>query len=386
MRVLQVSDSLAVDFGGTAASCAQLANHLAGVGVESSVLTLANGSSGGPRWPLDTSVTERVCHPFAPHPLAFCPDLGSVVSSPPRPEVVHVHGLWRLHYLQAARFARRSGLPVLVSVHGMLHDLALQEKPVPKRIARWLYQDDLLRHARCLHVTAKKEADEIRRLGFEGPFAVIPWGVDVPPGDRSGTFSAASIVEPTTVLYLGRLTPSKGLEVLLRVWARIADRFPNARLVVAGSGPESYRDALAALASDLGVSRSVEWRGPVDGDARERVFREATLLVLPSSYENFGLVVAEALVRGVPAIATHGSPWSSLIEQSCGWWIPVGVDPLADALAEALGRPADDLRAMGERGRRFARANFAWDTTARAMRALYDWLLGHGPAPSFVSA
>lgn len=385
MRVLQVGDSLAVDFGGTAASCAQLANHLAGVGVESSVLTLAGLSRSGRRWPLDRSVTERVCHPIAPHPLAFCPDLDSIVSSPPRPEVVHVHGLWRLHYLQASRFAMRAGLPVLVSVHGMLHDLALEEKSVSKRIARWLYQDNLLRHARCLHVTATKEADEIRRLGFEGPFAVIPWGVDVPDDGRSAALPPGARPEPSTVLYLGRLKASKGLEVLLRAWSRVAARFGNRRLVIAGSGSLAYRDRLAALSAELGVSSSVEWAGPLDGAARERAFRDAALLVLPSAYENFGLVIAEALARGVPAIATYGAPWASLADEACGWWIPVGVDPLVAALSDALSRPAGDLRAMGERGRRWARANFAWDTTARAMHAVYGWLLGCGPAPSFVT-
>ena len=118
MRVLHVSDSLAVEFGGTAASCSQLANHLAGVGVDSSVLTMAGSHQPVARWPLDRSVSERVCHSLVPHPLAYCPDFATLVSTAPRPELVHIHGLWRMHYAQATRCALKAGLPVLISVSG----------------------------------------------------------------------------------------------------------------------------------------------------------------------------------------------------------------------------------------------------------------------------
>jgi glycosyltransferase involved in cell wall biosynthesis len=186
-------------------------------------------------------------------------------------------------------------------------------------------------------------------------------------------------------LYLGRLRPSKGLDVLLRAWARVSRRFPDWHLVIAGFDADHYQSLLVALASELGLADSIEWPGAVHGQDRERVFGAADVLVLPSYYENFGLVVAEALVRGVPVVATHGAPWSALVEQACGWWIPTGVEPLAAALSDALGRPAADLAAMGERGRQYARARFRWEDTARSMRSLYGWLLGEGPMPSFVT-
>ena len=381
MRVLQVSDSLSVRYGGTAASCAHLANHLAGAGVETSVVTLA-ADRQGPRWPLAPSVIQRVCHPVVPHPLAYCPGLAAIVSSPPRPQVVHVHGLWRLHYWQATRVAHKANVPVLVSVHGMLHQLALAEKATSKRLARWLYQDDLLRRAQCLHVTAPEEADQVRALGCEGPVAVIPWGVDLPTDERT-PLDAERHPDSRQILYLGRLAASKGLEPLLRAWARVAPQCPGWRLVIAGAGRDRYEARVRGLAADLGVADSTIWVGEVDGAERERVFREASLLVLPSSYENFGLVVAEALARGVPAIATHGAPWSALARERCGWWVPVGEDDLVGALSDALSH-AEDLPAMGARGRAFVRAGFAWDATARAMRRLYEWLDG-GPRPSFVT-
>jgi glycosyltransferase involved in cell wall biosynthesis len=125
--------------------------------------------------------------------------------------------------------------------------------------------------------------------------------------------------------------------------------------------------------------------GPVEGLDRERLFAAASLVVLPSPAENFGLVVPEALVRGVPVLTTHGSPWSRVAAEGCGWWVPPGEGALVAALADALACPPDALRAMGERGRRFARAEFEWDRRAADMAALYEWALGRRAEPAFVN-
>lgn len=382
MHILQVSDGLAAELGGTAAACAQLASHLARRGVDVSVLT-CEPTAGGPRWPLDPAVSDKRCQPTRPRRLGFCPDLPTIVAALPRPHVVHIHGLWRLHYLQAAWYARRLRVPVVVSVHGMLYDVALAKSAGLKRPARWLYQDRLLRSARCLHATAPEEADEIRRLGFDGPIAVVPWGVDMP--DPHGHAAPVTGKGPGRVLmYFGRLHPRKRLDVLLDAWSQVYRRFDGWRLVIAGADPDGYRATLTTLASDLGVSGSISWFGPAAGAERERLFADADVVVLPSDYENFGLVVAEALARGVPVIATQGSPWASLASERCGWWIPTGVGPLAHALASAMGLTDTERLAMGDRGRLLARAHYSWNVAGAAMERLYAWVVGSGPEPEFV--
>jgi glycosyltransferase involved in cell wall biosynthesis len=189
-----------------------------------------------------------------------------------------------------------------------------------------------------------------------------------------------------TLLNFGRLHPYKGVDVLLRAWSRVSGRFPDWRLAIAGSDFDNYRGTLMALCEELRISDSVSWVGPVDGASREQLYAGASLLVLPSAHENFGLVVAEALARGVPVIATEGAPWSRVVEERCGWWVPFGVDPLTTALDDALAKPRGELGAMGVRGRQFVRREFAWETTTRAMIALYTWILGRGPQPSFVTS
>ena len=267
----------------------------------------------------------------------------------------------------------------------MLHPPALRQRGAFKRAARWVFQDEVLRTARCLHATAAEEAREIRSQGFRQPIAVIPWGVDMPaapPADRP------SIAGPSddrhVLLFLGRLHPTKGLETLLRAWARVFRRFPTWRIVLAGYDEGHYKATLTTLAGELGLEQSLAFSGPVEGDDRERLLSGASLLVLPSPSENFGFVVPEALARGVPVIATEGAPWPSLNAERCGWWIGVGVEPLAAALADAFSRPPEELRAMGQRGRVFARAHFTWETVIASMLELYAWARGMAPEPSFI--
>lgn len=384
MRVLQVGETLAARFGGTAAACAQLSNHLAIAGIDVSVLTLG-GVNGGGEWRLDPRIVAKTCTPWGPARLGYSAEVGGTLESLTPTDVLHVHGLWRLHYLQSARFAFRRGIPLIVSVHGMLHARALRQRAGLKRAARWIFQDALLGRARCLHATAVEEAEEIRRAGFTGPIAVLPWGVEVPSDASAPAVRRNAAGRRPVALYLGRLHPSKGLEPLLRAWAQVSRRFPDWKLVVAGYDEDSYGSTLSALASALGVTGAVTFAGAADGAARERLFADASLVVLPSPAENFGLVVPEALARGVPVVATKGAPWSMLASEGCGWWVAPDEASLAGALASALVLPADALREMGERGRALVRAKFTWGRTAASMVELYEWLLGRRAEPTFVA-
>jgi glycosyltransferase involved in cell wall biosynthesis len=386
MRVLQVGESLAVAYGGTAAACAGLTNQLAHCGVTVSLITLGGSNGSGPTWPLDPAVAATMCTPTAPRRLGYCRGMLEILESLAPQNLVHVHGLWRLHYLQSARFARARSIPLIVSVHGMLLGGALRQRAALKRIGRWLFQDAVLRRAHCLHATSPAEAAAIRGLGFRGPIAVVPWGVHPPAGSPSPSQSlVASDTGPRRmVLYLGRLHPTKGLEPLLRAWAQVRERFADWHLVVAGYDEGSYRSTLMALATDLGIAEAVTFASPVQGSAREQLFADASLVVVPSPAENFGFVVPEALVRGVPVIATQGSPWSSLAAEACGWWVPPGAASLAAALVEALSQSPQSLREMGEHGRRLARDRYTWDRVANSMVQLYEWTLRRRDEPAFV--
>jgi glycosyltransferase involved in cell wall biosynthesis len=108
------------------------------------------------------------------------------------------------------------------------------------------------------------------------------------------------------------------------------------------------------------------------------------LFVLPTFSENFGTVIAEALAAGVPVITTRGTPWEKLRTRQCGWWIDIGVEPLAAALREAISLSDQQRQEMGRRGRCLVEEEYAWPQIGREMNAVYHWVTGRGPRPACI--
>jgi glycosyltransferase involved in cell wall biosynthesis len=259
----------------------------------------------------------------------------------------------------------------------MLGGAALRFSHGRKRLIWSLLQARAARAASMIHATSEAEFEEVRAFGLTNPVAVIPNGVDLAePARREGRTQR-------TVITLGRIHPKKGLPHLIEAWSRIAPAFPDWRLRVVGPDENGHAAELALQARALGLS-SVSIEGALFGADKQAAFAEADLFVLPTLNENFALTVAEALAAGLPAVVTKGAPWPELDRRGCGWWIDVGPEPLAAALAQAMSLPDGALRAMGERGRAWMAQSYAWPGVAKSMAEAYRWLCGKGDRPASV--
>jgi glycosyltransferase involved in cell wall biosynthesis len=300
----------------------------------------------------------------------------------PGADVVHVHGIWLMPNVEAGRIARRSGKPLIVSPRGMLAPEALRISRTRKQLFWKLLQEGAYAGAAAWHATCEAEADEIRNFGVHAPISVISNGVDV--------FSACNGRELTpaptrgkTLLYLGRVHPKKALPVLVQAWAQVSGDFTDWRLRIVGPDENGHAAELRELASKLGAER-ICIEPPVFGALKQAALSEASVFVLPTLNENFGIAVAEALGAGTPAIVTKGAPWSGLVQERCGWWIDHGAVPLASAMREAMRMTCTDLEEMGERGRGWMRRDFTWSRIAADTLEVYDWLVRGGAPPSTV--
>lgn len=296
--------------------------------------------------------------------------------------VVHNHGLWVPTNRAAALAARAAGRPLVMSPKGMLSGWALNTNRLKKRAAWHLYQRRALQSAQAFQVTAEAEAEDVRRLGLRQPVAVIPHGVGGPPAAPAGTPIGGRDGDQRTALFLSRIHPVKGLPDLIEAWSAV--RPPDWRLVVAGPDEGGHRADIERRARDSGLAGVVSFPGPVGDDEKWTLYRSADLFVLPSHSENFGIVVAEALATGLPVLTTRAAPWRALETHRCGWWTKTGADAIAVALREATGAPPDVLRAMGDRGRAYAKSELSWGWVAREHLALYQWLIGQGDRPPCV--
>ena len=300
-------------------------------------------------------------------------------------DVLHTHGMWQMNAIYPGWAANKGKITLVVSTRGALSEWAMQRGSAIKRIFWPLVQRPVLAAATCFHATAKSEYKDIRRMGFRQPVAVIPNGIDIPD------LSLKRCERSRILLFLGRIHPIKGLDMLLLAWRVVQDRFPEWRLVIAGSddgyyGKSGYLNELRMLAQKLEVRR-VDFVGPLHGREKLQAYRDADLFILPSYSENFGMTVAEALAAGTPAIVTQGAPWEGFNQHDAGWWIEVGKESLVACLEDALARPHDALTEMGLRGRSWMQRDFSWPYVAQRMVETYEWLAGdRSTVPAWVQA
>jgi glycosyltransferase involved in cell wall biosynthesis len=298
-------------------------------------------------------------------------------------DIIHNHGMWQMNAVYPGRVAARYDVPYVVSPRGTWSPWSMAQGSWIKKPFWSLIQRPSVESAACFHATADSEYEDIRRLGFNQPVAVISNGVDIPPyiERTDGAFR--------TLLFLGRIHPKKGLDMLLPAWAAVQSRFPTWRLRIVGSddgyhGSSGYLEKLKRLAVILKVER-VEFSGALLGIEKWDAYADAELFVLPTYSENFGMSVAEALASGTPVLVTKGAPWSSLKDQGAGRWIEIGIDPLVAGLEELLGQDTQQLRLMGNQGRNWMIRDFSWLSIGHQMAELYKWLTeGSDITPSFV--
>lgn len=302
--------------------------------------------------------------------------------------VLHLHGPWEPANLQLARLARRRGVPYVVTVHGMLDDWSMSQKPWKKRLFHALVGGRYLRGAARIHCTAGAELEQARQWfgRRSGAAAVIPYIVDLSPyrslpgpDVARAAYPEAAAPEPK-VLFLSRVHPKKGVEVLIRAAALLRDQGSPVRLLVAGPGEPRYLDRLRGMARDLGLEGSVTLLGLVTGVEKTSLYQAADVFVLPTSQENFGLVLVESLACGTPVITTRGTDIWQEMRDAGARVVAAEAGPMAAAIREVLSdRPSS--RATGEQGRRWVFNHLDPDRIIGRYEAMYAEAMTAGAGP-----
>lgn len=268
------------------------------------------------------------------------------------------------------------------------------------------------------------------------PVCVIPNGVDagtlrVQQGRVALERLCPQCFGKRVALFLGRLDSIKGLDSLVEAWKRAGAACTGWHLLIAGPSERGYDAHLRREIMRLGQEAHVTLVGPAYGDDKRLLLNGCDLFVLPSRNENFGNAVAEALACGVPVITTKGAPWAEVEGMAewqgsgmagwqgsgvagerdggvsgwqggrempregssacvaklakpdgttangrCGWWVEIGVEPLAEALREAMSLTDEERRTMGQHGRRLVETKYRWETVAAKMAAVYSGIVG----------
>jgi glycosyltransferase involved in cell wall biosynthesis len=182
---------------------------------------------------------------------------------------------------------------------------------------------------------------------------------------------------------LGRVHPRKNIERLLYVWDKLNLKATDYELIIIGDGDSAYMDFLKSEKERLQL-QNVVFTGFLTGEAKETAINSLSYLIVPSDFENFGMIIPEALLHCIPVIASRGTPWQELETHRCGWWVENDADTLAETLKKALKTPENERIEMGRRGRELIIRNYSVETVIEKMIRLYDWVLNGGVKPEFV--
>jgi glycosyltransferase involved in cell wall biosynthesis len=227
-------------------------------------------------------------------------------------DCVIVNGLWQYVGLATWRASKSLPVPYFVFTHGMLDPWFRRAHPL-KHLKKWLYwlpaEYRILRDARAVLFTCEQER-LLARQSFEiyrCNEAIVNLGIARPAGDRDQqrrVFLNAfpELVSKRALLFLGRIHPKKGCDLLLTAFAGVAPRDRSLQLVMAGPQERAYTLELQSLAQKLEIPHRITWTGMLSGDLKWGAFHSADAFVLPSHQENFGIAAVEALACGLPVL------------------------------------------------------------------------------------
>lgn len=295
-----------------------------------------------------------------------------------------VHSHYWLSGLTAAELADAWQRPHLAMFHtlGAVKNRARRgERESALRIAQ---EQRLVARADHLICATPHEREFLANLYGADPrrVSVVPGGVDLAqfsPADPGTARRRLGLAGGPVVLFVGRLEPLKGADILLQAAAIAEVDRPLTLLIVGGDGRAGAtggeQERLQRLAAELGIVAQVRFVGPVDRSLLPTYYRAADVCVVPSYYESFGLVAVEALASGVPVIATRVGGLSYTVQDGrTGYLVPWRcAEPFAERLEVLLANA--DLRARFRRAARDSVRQFAWSAVAARVAAVYESLL-----------
>lgn len=313
--------------------------------------------------------------PGYPFPLPWAPRIKKFFSGF-KPDIVHTHTPFVLG-LAGLRWSRQRRIPIISTNHTLYTEYTHYVPLVPKAWTKKFLESWMHRYYdQCDAVVVPSHPVEnvLRAYGVSTRVEVIKSGVVTTRfNDRLEVRRTFGIPEDAfLLLYVGRVAKEKNLGLLLNAFKTIRERYPNAMLMIVGSGP--YEQAMLAQSKQLGISNHVKFAGMLDREVVAKMYSSADAFVFPSLTETQGLVVCEALSVGLPVVAVRAAGTPEVVDDGVdGLLTDNSVDDFADATCRIISDSS--LRERLSQGGLMNAPRFSTETMAERFESLYQSLI-----------
>lgn len=291
-----------------------------------------------------------------------------------RVDIVHTQMPFVYPTQAAARLALAHGAPLFYSQRGVFDPARLQFRSWKKSLYIRLVERPIMRRATGLVALTPDEVTSFRAVGVETPVHLIPNGINVERFrrvPRAGLLGQMGISEGhTVILFLARLHQTKGLDLLVDAFVRIAEEHPASVLVLAGNDEQGLLPGLRERIAAAGLTKRVITPGIVTGEQKLDLLARADLFALPSIGEGLSMAVLESLASGTPVVLSRECNLPIVETAGAGAIVNRTVDDFARALGRFLGDSALRQRA-GERAYALARDEFGWRPILDRLEQVY---------------
>jgi glycosyltransferase involved in cell wall biosynthesis len=291
-------------------------------------------------------------------------------------DVVHIHAIWNFPTWWAMRCAKRMAVPYIVAPQGSLETWALSRSKHLKHVYAAFFEKGLYDRASRMQALTAVEERQCRQFGIRAASEILPNGVDLTaiesasePADLRHELGLGQ--GDQLIIFLGRIFPKKGLDLLAQAFGRLARERSGVTLLIAGhdSGTGYSEQVREMLAAENALERT-HFLGEVSGQRKFEVLRGSDLFVLPSYSEGLPVAVLEAMAVALPVVITHQCNLPEVEEYDAGWI----TESKVDCIYQCLRRGLDDPQERKRRGRNAAalvKKHFTWDRIAQRSVEIY---------------
>ena len=289
-------------------------------------------------------------------------------------DVVHIHTMWEYPTLLAIHIARKINKPFILRPCGMLDNWSMKQSNFKKKMYLKFFGKKIFKNPCLIHFTSLAEQKK-SLIPFQTKSFVLENGVSENALKLNKKFFFFDVLPSARnkeiILFLGRIHFKKRPDIAIKAFAKIANEFPNCILVLAGPCSSNYKKELNKYVEKTGLNHRIYFTGILNRKTVLSAFRAATLFLLPSYQENFGIAVAEAMANSCPVIISENVDIKDYIKDGkAGLVCNLNEDSFASAIRYSLSN-LDKIEIMGKNGKKVVEKNFKWETIAKKIDKVY---------------